>query len=123
MKDLFILGSSYLIPNNKEWSSNLEGYALHFSNYGDWNEFLTERSEVQDALLIIFLDDLFSGSSSSLDAPEETLSPLLMLLEKSLQTSNLPVIVGLSAGHNFDVIRYAKGKHTCRKHSIICLVS
>ena len=26
MKDLFILGSSYLIPNNKEWSSNLEGY-------------------------------------------------------------------------------------------------
>ena len=115
MKDLFILGSSYLIPNNKEWSSNLEGYALHFSNYGDWNEFLTERSEVQDALLIIFLDDLFSGSSYSLDTLEETLSPLLMLLEKSLQTSNLPVIVGLSAGHNFDVIRYAKGKHYLQK--------
>ena len=104
MKDLFILGSSYLLPNNKEWSSNLEGYTLNFSNYGDWNALLTERSEVQDTLLIFFLDDLLPGSSYSLDTLEETLSPLIMLLEKSLQTSNLPVIAGISAGHNFDAI-------------------
>jgi FkbH-like protein len=115
MNDLFILGSSYLIPNNKEWSSNLEPYKLRFAEYGDWNALLNQGSASQDRLLIYFLDDLLPYKSYSPEILEEILRPLIMLLEKSLQTNRTPIIACISEGQNFDVIRYSKGGHYLQK--------
>ena len=115
MNDLFIIGSSYLIPNNKEWSSNLEPYKLRFAEYGDWNALLNQGSASQDRLLIYFLDDLLPDKSYSPEILEEILRPLIMLLEKSLQTNRTPIIACISEGQNFDVIRYSKGGHYLQK--------
>ena len=118
MYDLFILGSSYLVPNNKEWSSNLEDRNLRFGHYGDWNALLTERSENTNTLLIFFLEDLLTDRFYSSDQLEETLGPLLQLLERSIEKSNKPIIASISSGQNFDIVRNAKGKHYLQKSFI-----
>ena len=115
MNDLFILGTSYLIPNNKQWSFNLKSYNLKFGDYGDWSSLTTQSSETQDTLLIYFLDDLVTDKSYSTEMLEETLRPLVKLLEKSLRSSKAPVVAGISAGQNFDVIRFSKGEYYLQK--------
>ena len=114
MKELLIIGSSYLIPNNKEWSSNLGEYAISFSEYGDWNSLITKRKE-QDILLVVLLEDLISEDANSDTNLEEKLNPFLLLLEKSLQDCKSPIILSISDGNNFDPIRYAKGKYYMQK--------
>ena len=115
MKELLILGSSYLVPNNKEWSSNLNDYTLHFGNYADWNLLVTERKENQSVLLTFILDDLVSDDSCSEDKLEETFGPLLLLIDMSLGKFDNPIIASVSSGQKFDVIRYAKCKHYLQK--------
>ena len=60
MEELFILGSSYLAPNNKEWASNLKEYNSSFGNYGDWQSLILKRDAKQNVLLIMFVDDFMS---------------------------------------------------------------
>lgn len=118
MHDLFILGSSYLVPNNKEWSLNLEDRTLNFGNYGDWNALITERSKNNNTLLIYFLEDLLTARPYSSEQLEEALGPLLQLLERSIEKSNKPIIAGISFEQNFDIVRNAKGKHYLQKSFI-----
>ena len=59
MEQLFILGSSFLLPNNKEWRSNIKHNNLQFGEYGDWGALINTRSEEQDTLAVFFLDDIF----------------------------------------------------------------
>jgi FkbH-like protein len=115
MKELLILGSSYLIPNNKEWSSNLNDYTLHFGDYADWNLLVAERKENQSVLLTFVLDDLVSDDSCSEDKLEETFGPLFRLIDISLGKFDNPIIASVSSGQKFDVIRYAKCKHYLQK--------
>lgn len=115
MRSLYILGSSYLIPDNREWSSNLADYSLDFANYGDWNALTSVRVEDKNTLLIYFLEDLLTDTLYSFDCLEEMLGPLLALLEKCIIGSNNPVIAGISSGQNYDIVRNAKGNHYLQK--------
>tara|TARA_B110000008_G_scaffold48446_1_gene47145 strand:- start:976 stop:2637 length:1662 start_codon:yes stop_codon:yes gene_type:complete len=115
MKELLILGSSYLVPNNKEWSSNLNDYTLHFGNYADWNLLATQRKENQSVLLTFVLDDIVSDDSCSDDMLELSFGPLFRLIDISLGRFDNPIIASVIAGQKFDVIRYAKCKHYLQK--------
>lgn len=113
MNNLLILGSSYLLPNNKEWSSNLSNYNLEFGNYGDWNSLTTKGNEIQSMLLVFFLEDFFSNNNDyiNIKSIEKTLRPLIILLENRLKKYQNPIIACVSSGKDFDVIRQAKGKN------------
>ena len=112
MKELLILGSSYLIPNNKEWCSNLNDYSLCFGNYADWNLLVTERKKNQCVLLVFVLDDMLS---SSVDNLEERFAPLFIQISRSLNKYEKPIIASVTSGQKFDVIRFAKCKHYSQK--------
>ena len=77
MENLFILGSSYLLPNNKEWHSNLKYKNIKFGEFGDWAGLISTRSSDDDALLVFFLDDILSERDFSQDIMENNLGPLL----------------------------------------------
>ncbi len=115
MEQLFILGSSFLLPNNKEWRSNIKHNNLQFGEYGDWGALINSRSEEQDTLAVFFLDDILSDRLYSPSIMEQNLGPLLNVLESVLQSSTRPVIVGVSPGESFDAVRYSKGKHYLKK--------
>ena len=115
MEELFILGSSYLAPNNKEWASNLKEYNSSFGNYGDWQSLILKRDAKQNVLLIMFVDDFMSSTGSSVNTLENSLQPFFELLEKSLPSIKRPLIVGISASQDFDLIRSAKGRQFSQK--------
>ena len=115
MKDLFILGSSYLLPNNKEWRSNLKYNNFQFGEFGDWGALINSHSDEQDTLLVFFLEDIISDRSYSPEMMEKNLGPLLNVLERALQSSTRPVIAGISPGESFDAVRYSKGNHYLKK--------
>ena len=115
MENLFILGSSYLLPNNKEWHSNLKYKNIKFGEFGDWAGLISTRSSDDDALLVFFLDDILSERDFSQDIMENNLGPLLKVLERTLQASDKPVIAGVSPGENFDAVRYSKGGYYLKR--------
>ena len=60
MLKLKLTSSSYLVPNNKNWSNLSDNLKYKFSSYGNWHdELLNDDSEILS--INLFLDDFINS--------------------------------------------------------------
>ncbi len=100
---LRISGSSFLIPDNKNWGNLKQKYKVVFTDYGNWSSaLLGDDDEIN--LIVICIEDFIPFDVIDGEKP---FYPLLSLVASKLKKSEKEVIVCIASNNNSNLLRRA----------------
>ncbi len=104
MLKLKLTSSSYLVPNNKNWSNLSDNLKYKFSSYGNWHdELLNDDSEILS--INLFLDDFIN---SKITNTKKNINNFLKLLEIRIKKQDNNIVVGYCSNNSENLISLAK---------------
>jgi len=108
MEKITLSGSFFLFPGNKVWKKLENDYKIKFYDYGNLGGALSNTSEKECLVLIIFLNQLLEDLSLPLDELKNRITPLFNLIKKRAENCQKPFLILISEDEYTNLIRNVK---------------
>ena len=107
MKKIKLTGTSFLLPNNKNWLQISKIYKIKFGSFGNWHdELINDKSEILS--ICLFLDDFINLDQTNFVSSKKKLDSFFKLLEQRVSKLNNNIVVSYCSNNNDNSVNTSK---------------